>query len=134
MQYPTVDELMALGIPEEDWEGITADNDIVGEIRLNRYLHGAKYNFNYKLINAAMDAMTYAAGDKVIEYPGDPCGPHEIEPPDDLTGLFPDPEDFIRRVRIGRRAHAKRVEDLDSYNKEGRRRALPPGRPPAAWV
>lgn len=134
MQYPTVEELVARGIPEKDWEAIIADDDIVGEIRLLRYEHAAKYNFDYKLIGAAMDAMTYAAGDKVIAYPGDPRGPREIGPPDDLTGLFPDPEDFIRSVRIGRGAHAKRVEDLDAYNEDGRRRAIRLGFPPDSWV
>jgi hypothetical protein len=134
MQYPTVDELTAHGIPEEHWEGIIADNDIVGEIRLNRYLHAAKYSFNYTLINAAINAMTYASADKVIAYPGDPRGPHEIEPPDDLTGLFPDPEDFIRSVRIGRKANAKRVENLDAFNEDGRRRAIHLGFPPDSWV
>ena len=132
MKYPTVDELRARGIPEEDWEVIMADDSIVAEIRLGRYEHAAKYNFNWDLIHAAMRANSYASGNKYVEKIGSP--PREIPPPDDLTGLFPDPEDFIEGVRRLRKVEAKYVDDLDTFNQDARRRAIRLGFPPESFV
>jgi hypothetical protein len=57
-----------------------------------------------------------------------------VEPPDDLTGLFPDPEEFVRDVKLARKVDAKYVDDLDAFNEDGRRRAIRLGFPPDSFV
>ena len=132
MKYPAVEELRARGIPEEDWEYITDDDDIVAEIRLHRYIHNAKYNFDWDLIHAARRAFSYATGDKYLHYKEEV--PREVDPPEDLTGLFPDPEDFIAGIRLIRKVRAVHVDDLDAFNEDGRRRAIRLGFPPESFV
>lgn len=134
MKYPTVEELIARGIPEADWDIIVDEDWIIAEVRLHRYEMFAEYDFDSRRLDDALELKTYAAAGKVVDYPGDPRGPHEVEPPDDLTGLIPNPASFIESVRRRRLVAAEDVEDLDAFNEDGRRRAIRIGLPPDSWV
>ena len=134
MKYPTVEELIARGIPESEWEWIVDEDQIVAEIRMYRYISLAKFDFDFHRYSEAIQLKTYAAASKVWSYPDDPRGPHEVEPPEDLTGLIPDPEEFIQHVKLTRLVAAKYIDDLDAFNEDGRRRAIRLGFPPDSWV
>ena len=134
MKYPPVEELIARGIPEADWDIIVDEDSIIAEVRLHRYEMFAEYDFDSRRLDDALELKTYAAAGKVVDYPGDPRGPHEVEPPNDLTGLIPNPASFIESVKRRRLVAAKRVEDLDAFNEDGRRRAIRIGLPPDSWV
>lgn len=131
MKYPTIEELIARGIPEKEWEWIRHDDSILGELRLHRYELSAKYG---RRLGDVAQLQTYAIGGKVVSYPGDPRGPHEVELPDDLTCLTIDPDEFVRNVRLRRKVEAKYIDDLDAFNEDGRRRAIRLGFPPDSWV
>jgi hypothetical protein len=119
----------------EEFAGfLPEDHPILVEIRQAQYEIAAQFGFDTGRKFAGLKVISYAAAEKVVSYPGDPRGPHEVELPDDLTGLIPDREDFIRSVRIRRGVYAKHVEDLDAYNEDGRRRAIRLGFPPDSWV
>jgi hypothetical protein len=134
MKYPPIEDLIARSIPEKEWDWIRCDDSILAEIRLHRYEMLAEYDFDIHRLGNALQLKTYACGGKVVSYPGDPRGPHEVELPDDLTGLILDPEDFVRDIRSRRRVDAKFVTDLDAFNEDGRRRAIRLGFPPDSWV
>jgi hypothetical protein len=134
MKYPTVEELVSRGIPEADWDWIRDDDSIIAEIRMYRYLSLAKFNFDHGRYSDSIELKTYASAGKVLSFPGDPRGLHEVEPPDDLTGLIPDPEEFISHVKLTRLVAAKKIDDLDAFNEDGRRRAIRLGFPPDSWV
>ena len=134
MKYPTVEELVARGIPEPEWDWILDENPVVAEIRMYRYLALAKFDFDWRRYSDAIQLETYASAEKVWAYAHDPSGPHEQVPPDDLTGLIPDPEDFIQGVKLRRMVVATDVENLDAFNEDGRRRAIRIGLPPDSWI
>jgi len=135
MKYPTVEQLKAAGIPEDIWYWVVDDDPTIGEVRLARYQIAAQFDFDMRRLDKSLQATTYACGHKVVSLdPNDTRGPHEVEPPDDLTGLFPDPEEFVRDVRLARKIDAKYVDDLDAFNEDGRRRAIRLGFPPDSFV
>jgi hypothetical protein len=131
MRYPAVEELISRGIPESDWDWYFDESKILAEIRLARYEIQAEYNFDPELRRRGSRAKSYAAGSRATSIDG---VVREAEPPEDLTGLFPNPENFISEVKLRRAVAAKHVADLDAYNDDARRRAVRLGFPPESFV
>jgi hypothetical protein len=131
MRYPAVEELISRGIPESDWDWYFDESKILAEIRLARYDIEAEYNFDPELRHRGWQAKSYAEGSRASSMDG---VVREAEPPEDLTGLFPNPDEFIRGVRQTRRIWAINVVDLAAYNDDARRRAIRLGFPPESFV
>jgi hypothetical protein len=131
MRYPAVEELISRGIPESDWDWYFDESKILAEIRLARYDIEAEYNFDPELRHRAWQAKSYAEGSRASSMDG---VVREAEPPEDLTGLFPNPDEFIRSVKQTRRIWAINVANLAAYNDDARRRAIRLGFPPESFV
>ena len=108
MRYPAVEELISRGIPESDWDWYFDESKILAEIRLARYDIQAEYNFDPELRRRGSRAKSYAAGSRATSIDG---VVREAEPPEDLTGLFPNPENFISEVKLRRAVAAKHVAE-----------------------
>jgi hypothetical protein len=130
-RYPAVEELTSRGIPEDEWDWFFDEDEILAEIRLIRYDIHVEKGGDRELEKRAYQAHCYATGPVGTDIDG---VVHKDEPPEDLTGLFPDPEKFISEVKSCRSMDAVHVADLDAYNDDARRRAVRLGFPPESFV
>jgi hypothetical protein len=137
MFSPKVEECLRTGEWTEEaaaeWD--TDDDPDIAEIRRYRHEIQAEYAFDTDRYFAALKVIGYACGDKCVSYDWrNPHGPRECELPADLTGLIPNREKFIAKVRMDRRVAALREPDLAAYNEDARRRALVLGFPAESFV
>ena len=131
MRYPAVEELISRGIPEDEWDWFFDEDEILAELRLIRYDIRTEEGCDRELEKRAYQLHCYASGPVGMDLDG---VVHKDEPPEDLTGLFPDPEKFISQVKSARSMAALEVADLDAFNDDARRRAVRLGFPPESFV
>jgi hypothetical protein len=138
MFSPEVEKALLTGEwTEETFAEWDADDDpIVAEVRRARQEIRrevmTEFGNDQERYNKHLLVVGYACGRKYVSSDWD--GQREAELPDDLTGLIPDREGFVTRVRMERGVTASHEPDLGAYNEDGRRRAVALGFPPESFV
>jgi hypothetical protein len=137
MNSPEVEKALLTGEwTEETFAEWDADDDpIIAEVRRVRQEIMAEFGGDWQRYEKHLLVRGYARGAKYVSYDWrDPHGPREPELPEDLTGLIPNREEFIREIRLERTAAALHEADLEAYNEDARRRAVVLGFPPESFV
>ncbi len=109
-------------------------DDPLEELRRIRIEIAAEFGGNRELQLAALRVETWACGITEVSLGRNAHGPKEPDLPSDMSGLIPDREVFIERVRMWRSIRGKREADLDAYNEDARRRARVLGFPEESFV
>ena len=130
-RFPAVEELKSRGIPEDEWDWFFDEDEILAELRLIRYDLYIERGGNPELDRRAHQLHCYASGPVGMDADGVVL---KDEPPEDLTGLIPDREEFIGKVKSARSRRALKAADLDAFNDDARRRAVRLGFPPESFV